>query len=254
MEPCHVQRPFARRDFIVTPYFPDERGMLRPVIPDRCSSKAPLGDSPPCELEVRHWRERKTGPQFALLVLRCCTHGVAFTLYPPGHVPYGRRPIVPVDPGGQPMRRVEDDSSERRLAWDATIVGAAIDAAGGEPWPRSSDDWTAAPGSWRTQGRYLWQLAEIFGLIGAQDSPLVGPLGVSALGQREARAAYLGASGYQARGRALCVIVRELARARCNLLDLILAAGWAAYRWGRALRWDVCAGQLGDVVPKARSP
>lgn len=253
MDSCHVLRPCARRDFIITPYFPDVMGMLRPVIPERCGKAAPDAPSP-CELEVRHWRARKTGPQFALLVLKCCTHGVAFTLYPPGHVPYGRCAVVPVDPEGRPMRRVEDGSPAAGLAWDATIARAALDAARGEPWPRSKGDWTGAVGSWRTQGRYLGQLAEILGLVGAQDSPLVGPLGVSALGHREATTAYLGATGYQERGRALCMIVEELASARCDLLEMILAAGWAAGRWGQVRRWDARAGQLRDVVPKARSP
>jgi hypothetical protein len=253
MDSCHILRPCARRDFIITSYFPDEMGVLRPVMPDRCS-KALLGDSPPCDLEVRHWRERKTGPRFALLVVKCHTHGFAFTLYPPGHVPYGRCAIAPVDPEGWPMHRVEDGSPERALAWDASIVRAALDAARGEPWPRSNGDWTGAVGSWRTQGRYLGQLAEILGLVGAQDSPLVGPLGVSALSQREATTAYVGATGYRERGRALCMIVGELASARCDLLELILAAGWESGLWGRPLRWDARAGQLREVVPKARSP
>lgn len=253
MDSCHVLRPCARRDFIITPYFPDEMGMLRPVMPDRCS-KALLGDSPPCELEVRHWRDRKTGPQFALLVLKCHTHGVAFTLYPPGHVPYGRCAIAPVDPEGWPMHRVEDGSSEPALAWDSSIVGAALDAARGEPWPRSNGDWTGAAGSWRTQGRHIAQFAEILGLTGVADSPVVGPLGVSALGQREAVAAYREATGYQTRGRAVSIILGELASVPCDLLDLILAAGFAAGRWGRPRRWQARGGQLRDVVPRARSP
>jgi hypothetical protein len=254
MDSCHNLRPRARRNFIITPYLPDATGTLRPLIPDRCNDLR-VDASTPCDLRAHHWRDRKTGPRFALLIVECRTHGAAFTLYPPGQVPYGRCPIVPVDLEGRALRRVDEDgSSEPGLAWDSTIARAALDAARGEPWPRSGDDWTGAAGSWRTQGRYLGQLAEIFGLIAAREQPLVGPLGVSALGHREAAATYLGAKGYQARGRAVWIIVDELQDARCDLLDLILAGGFAAGRWGQPRRWDVRTGQQRIVVPRARSP
>jgi hypothetical protein len=253
MDSCHTFRPRARRNFIIAPYLPDETGTLRPLIPDRCNDVG-AGGSSPCDLRAHDWRDRKTGPQFPVLVLECRTHGCAFTLYPPGHVPYGRRAIAPVDLEGRPLRQVDEGSLERGLAWEVTIVGAALDACSGEPWPRCKDDWTGAVGSWRTQGRYLGQLAEIFGLIGARDRPLVGPLGITALGHREATATYVGAKGYQARGRAVRMIVGELQDARCDLLDLILAAGLAAGRWGQASRLDVGTGRLRIVVPRARSP
>jgi len=253
MDSCHNLRPRARREFIITPYLPDEIGKLRPLIPDRCNDLR-VDASTPCDLRSHHWRDRKTGPRFALLIVECRTHGAAFTLYPPGQVPYGRCPIVPVDLEGRALRRVDDGSSEPGLAWDDTIVRAALDAARGEPWPRSKDDWRGAAGSWRTQGRYLAQFAQVFGLIGAHDAPLVGPLGISALGHREATATYIEAKGYQSRGRALWMVVQELHDARCDLLDLILAAGLAARRWGQPHRWDERTGELRIVVPRARSP
>lgn len=253
MASCHIRTPHARPRFIITPYLADLQGRMRPDIPDKCAAASAGAGA--CDLEAHHWRDRKTGPQFPLLVVECRTHGYAFTLYPPSHVPYGRCPIVPVDLEGRALRCVEDGSLQPSLAWDSTIVRAAMDAARGEPWPRSGDDWADAVGSWRTQGRYLGQLAEIFGLIAAHDQPMVvGPLGVSALGHREATALYLGAKGYQARGRAIWMIVAELQDARCDLLDLVLAAGCAARRWGCALRWDGCARQLRAVVPQARPP
>lgn len=251
MDSCHTIRPHARRDFIITPYLPDGAGTLRPLIPDRCM-KAQGDDTSRCALAPNHWRDRKTGPQFPLLIVKCGTHGRAFTLYPPGHVPHGRRAIAPVDLEGQALRRADEGSSQQDLAWEETIVRAAQDAARGEPWPRSGG--VSAEGSWRTQGRHLAQLAGILGLTGAGDTVHVGPLGVSALGQREATAAYQVATGYQTRGQAVCLVVAELAEARCNLLDLILAAGFSAGCWGQAHRWDAGARQLWAVVPRARSP
>lgn len=43
---------------------------------------------------MNHWRNRETGPRISLAVVQCRTHQVSFTLYPPGHVPYGRKAIV----------------------------------------------------------------------------------------------------------------------------------------------------------------
>jgi hypothetical protein len=57
------------------------------------------GDAP-CHLWVDHQRARKTGPCFQLTVVHCGLHRRAFTLYPPGHVPYGRIVVAPVSSGG----------------------------------------------------------------------------------------------------------------------------------------------------------
>ncbi|MBW2735461.1 MAG: hypothetical protein JRH20_24010 [Deltaproteobacteria bacterium] len=217
-------------------------------MPDRCNEAD--NESAPCKLRVQHWRERKTGPQFALLVVKCETHGVAFTLYPPGHVPYGRVAVAAVDREGRPLRR-GDDRTE--LAWEQTLFGAAVDGAGRIAWPRTGAA-DGSLGSWRTQGRYIAQAAELLGLTEIQEPVLVGPLGVSELGQREAAGAYGRATGYETRGLAICTIVQELELVDCDLLDMILFAGFAAGRWGRARRWDAREAQLRDVGPRARSP
>jgi hypothetical protein len=52
-------------------------------------------------LLVHHTRERKAGPQIQVTVAQCRTHRRAFTLYPLGHVPYGRLAVAPVTPDGQ---------------------------------------------------------------------------------------------------------------------------------------------------------
>lgn len=251
MDPCHGARSRAPLSFIITPYLPTEGGTLRPMVPDRCCRSE--ADGPPCHLLVHHWRDRKTGPEFPLLVLQCRTHGIAFTLYPPGHVPYGRCAVAPVDLEGQPLFGVDEEPCEATLAWEQTLFGAAQDAARRQAWPRRND---GAPqqGCWRTQGRRIAQLGQVLGLAGAGDSVMVGPLGISALGQREAEAAYGQAKGYEARGRAVSTIASELQSVPCDLLDLILAAGFVAGSWGRAYRWDTRTRQLRPVVPRARSP
>ena len=251
MDPCHGLRPRARTCFIITPYQADDSGVFRPLVPALC--RRAVNDAKPCELHVHHWRERKTGPEVPLLVMRCRTHGVAFTLYPPGHVPYGRCAVAPVNLQGEPLHVAGEQGREATLSWEQTIFGAAMDAASRQPWPRSNGG-SQQQGCWRTQGRRIALLGLVVGLDGADDSPMVGPLGVSALGQREARAAYARAKGYAARGRAVSTIAMELQSASCDVLDLILAAGFACGQWGCPLRWDARAARLQPVLPRARSP
>jgi hypothetical protein len=251
-------------------------------MPEQCIEGA-SGQGAQCVVRVHHRRERKTGPEHALVVAECLTHGAAFTLYPPGFVPYGRAAIVPVDGEGKLVRcgeptggvaegeppdeqagsdKSEDDADvdrgdeplTARLAWELTIFRAAQDGARGEPWPRAGAE-VGACGSWRTQGRRIVMAAELLGLVGQrQSSSLMGPLGISALAHQDASAAYHEAAGYQSRARAVVVPLAELERAGCHLLDPILAAGFAAGLWGRAWRWNAGRHQLCEIPAQARSP
>lgn len=248
MDPCHNRRPFARRAFITAAYRASPEGQLRPSMPEQCLEGAACEGSL-CRIRLHHWRPRKTGPEFPLLVVECETHGIAFTVYPLGHVPYGRAAVVPVEQQGQ-LLHAEDGAD----AWEQTIMGAAQDAAQGQAWPRVGGDSSSPVRSWRTQGRRIRQAAEILGLIGAQPSPLVGPFGVSALGHRECVAAFGEASGYQSRGAAVCMLIGELQSASWSQLDLILSAGFAAGQWGKPWRWDGASRRLGQVQARARSP
>ncbi len=81
------------------PYVTGEGERLRPVEGiERCPLAAVGGI---CKLERHSFRDRKTGPRFALRILYCATHGRHFTVYPPGHVPYGREAVAPVDERGR---------------------------------------------------------------------------------------------------------------------------------------------------------
>ncbi len=217
-------------------------------MPEQCLQGTAC-DGSCCRIRLHHWRSRKTGPEFPLLVVECETHGIAFTVYPLGHVPYGRAAVVPVDLEGQLLRAAEGAG-----AWEQTIMGAAQDAAEGRAWPRVGSDPSSPAGSWRTQGRRITQAAEILGLTGSQASPLVGPFGVSALGHRESIAAFGEATGYRSRGAAVCLLVGEVERASWSQLDLILLAGVAVGRWGKPWRWDGASRRLGQVEARARSP
>ncbi len=122
---CHDPQTVACRHFVITPYEPLGNQLL-PQLPDIC----PLGvkDGRACRLFTDHFRERKTGPKFALCVMRCRTHAIGFTLYPPGYTPWGRKPWVADGIVG----KAEDNTEWLRN----TYFEAALDAAQGVFWPR----------------------------------------------------------------------------------------------------------------------
>lgn len=273
MDFCHSPRPLARRSFVVTPYTVERDGEFVPTMPAECPAAGEAGDHGCCRICVQHWRLRKTGPGFPLVVAECCTHGVAFTLYPPGHVPYGRVAVAPVDSGGQllkapeaadetvedgPLEAADDERGSHRASppsWGTTLFGAARDAAGGLPWPRCK---SIGAGCWRTQGRWIVLGATILGLIGTphEGGAVANPdlLGVSELSRRDAAAAYAAAPGYRSRGRAVALPLADLERVGPLLLDWLLVAGFVVGRWGLPLRRDPHSGRLRRLVPRARDP
>jgi hypothetical protein len=123
---CHDPQTVARRHFVVTPYEQDGDQLL-PQLPDTCPVEAK--DGQPCRLYRDHFRARKTGPPFALCVMRCRTHEIGFTLYPPGYTPWGRKPWV----ADERLVTVDDDAAWLR---NNTYFEAALDAAQRIVWPR----------------------------------------------------------------------------------------------------------------------
>ncbi len=116
----------------------DPTGHLSPEVP----TVGPCGqyDAHPCRLYAHHDRPRKTGPCFPIRVMCCRTHGRCFTLYPPGHVPYGRQRLAPVAPDGNPL--VSAKGAER---FRGTLFEAALDAAEGQVWPHRYCDGSPLP-------------------------------------------------------------------------------------------------------------
>ena len=67
-------------------------GALRVVLPERCVF-AKAGQR--CSVFIDHHRDRKTGPGFPLAVVGCSRPPQGrHTLYPSGHIPYGRQAAV----------------------------------------------------------------------------------------------------------------------------------------------------------------
>lgn len=204
-----------------------------------------------------HYRRRTTGPCFPLAVLRCKTHGRGFTLYPPGHVPYGRRAIAPVAPDGSPVtieqagveegRQQPDDEQEQAalspaaLAFRGTVFDAALDAAAGCIWqrghlPGGSERW------WSSQGRWIDRALRLLGLAPDQSVSLRHEIAelllVDTLRLQELSSQLGGTVGYRRRGLAICQVLAALPVRSAFLAERLQNCGQRSGLWACPLRWD----------------
>jgi hypothetical protein len=194
-------------------------GVLRDV-PGQCPWRSADAD---CVISVHSLRERKSGPTHPLAICRCLTHDIAFTVYPPGFVPYARRTLLGGEPSTAPSFRE-----------------VAADAAAGQAWPR------AAPGGsdrwWSTQIRVVERL---FHAVGGRPD------------HHEAIAVAIGASltlltaahrdaGFRSRGQAALDVVEMLGT---EPLEKVLLAGFLTSAWGPAFHWQTEPPRLVAIVP-----
>ena len=227
VQACDQSKPV----FAVAPYEPDDTGSLRVVLPRRCvHAKA----AETCSLFIDHHRHRKTGPGFCLAVVGCSRHPLGrYTLYPPGHIPHGRQPVVPCSPSGPLLQ----DAATGAPMWQGTLLGAAIDSASGQRWPARSpsDDERRR----RTQGCRLSLVGKLFGVHPDLDARtrerIATRLQVPTLTLRDAARGW--ASSWQARGAAILTVVQSLP-IDASLLDRILTSGAVTDLWPIPQRWD----------------
>lgn len=191
-----------------------------------------------CRVGPDHWRQRKTGPRFALLVMRCRSHQLGFTLYPPGHVPYGRRSVAPVGADGQLLDPAADVEPVERFG--TTTFEAAIDLAAGRRWPRSwervRDDPTCPEHT--TQWRWIGRLARLVGIASVLDErtrhAVSSALGIATLlvcDQVRSTTDLATLAG------AVVALLRHLPQ-HPTVLDALLVSGAEGGLWGRPHRWD----------------
>ena len=236
-------------------YVPGSGSMLVPAVMPPSCVYASTGDAA-CVLLVHHRRERKAGPKVPVTVVRCRTHRRACTLYPLGHVPYGRLAVVPVALDGQVLFSTESEPTtgdRRPPAWRATQLGAAF-AALDDPTVKLTDRrW------WATQPpERLAHSATLLGVhprLPVPDADAIAfRLELPRLVLRQAADDYAHARGRAARGRVLVGVLDQLGGDAC-LLDRILAAGVCAGCWGTVTRWDrTSRGARGQVFPGRGAP
>ena len=215
----------------MAPYAADETGVLRVVLPERCVFAAATET---CSLFVDHYRPRKTGPGFPVAVVGCTHHPFGrYTLYPPGHIPYGRQALVPCSPSGPLL----SDPVTEQPVWETTLFAAATDAADGQRWPAHSPAHDVRRR--RTQGSWLDLTGTLLGVhpeLEARTRDLVATrLRVPTLSLRDA--SHRWATSWQTRGDAVQAVLQTLPLDG-SLLDRILAAGAVTALWPSPQRWD----------------
>jgi hypothetical protein len=246
MASSHV-RPRRASGFATARYIPDAEGVLRPqVLPTTCLARPGQAGEESCRIDLHHWRKRKTGPKFPLAVLCCWTHALAFTLYPPGHYPYGRHALAPLAPSGEVLR---DPDQPHQPAWQGTLFAAAVDASQGLPWPREVpgadepelSDQSLPEGHWNTQVRHIKEAASLLGLSPAADArlgeKLAARLEIEGLVLRDAQRDFAEARGYRARGCALRPII-DLMPPNPSLASRLLGCAAASGYCGPIIRWE----------------
>ena len=94
---------------------------------------------------------------------------MAFTLYPEGHVPHGREPVV--------RKSGEDSEFDPR----SSLLGAAVAASRGERWPEELIEDEEGPVQ-RTQRRRVQRFGSALGLDRSEvDSAVLAELGLDAV-------------------------------------------------------------------------
>jgi hypothetical protein len=232
-----------RRPFIVTPYRVEEEAFV-PAWPDACPF---AGLEERCSLTVNHWRERATGPEHPVLVLECKEHGHAFTVYPCGHVPYGRAAIAPVSEDGEVLGG--------QAPWRATALAAVLDAEKRELWPRDSP--AGDPRRRRTQSRGVAWAGALLGLDGGRSvealSRLAVLLGLPTQDLLDAARELPAAAGLVARGAVIAAVLARLPLGPC-VLDAVLRAGALAGLWGPPIRFEPVRGRRRFLFPPSGTP
>jgi hypothetical protein len=191
---------------------------------------------PPCDIAEHHLRPRKTGPCYPLTVIKCETHEIAFTLYPPGFAPYQRQPIFQLAPEGRAV--LHEETEESLPDFHGTLFQAALDAAQRQAWARNSDE--EVPDSWwSTQGRHIQLALQFLGLLRTTTDQvretIAAVLSVACLLLRDESPAI--DAGYQGKGRAVTTVLEALA-GRELLAIRLLFCGYVTGTWGRPWSWD----------------
>lgn len=249
-----------RLPFATTTYKADTDGVLRPDLPSRCVFAT---GAQTCSIFVDHYRLRKTGPCFPLAVVGCSAHPQGrYTLYPPGHFPYGREPVAPYSPSGELLL----DAATGQPLWETTLFAAAVDAAKGEWWPAESlwDD----PRRRRTQGSRLQLSGRLLGVHPQLDDGVRERIAtrLSVATMRLFTGARTWASSWKMRGAAIQAVLLAIP-IQASLLDRMLAAGAVSGLWAmrHPQRWDADRGTWviapserrehpGAAAPRGRSP
>lgn len=225
----------GNRVFVLTPYFTNADGQLTAEIPAICPKGHNDGES--CRITINHHRARKTGPCFPLTVVECHTHSLYFTLYPPGHVPYGRRPLtahVAVNGDKITYESTDIHNPENKLVgFENSLFDAALSACRSIIWPKESLTGSMDP-RFNTQLRQLDRASRLLGIHGTLDikqtEEIVEILNLPGQVVAENLSELMHQSTVKRQGLAICQMLTALPQT-LSLFERLADAGSTAALW-----------------------
>jgi hypothetical protein len=237
-------RASAARPFVSAVYHLVEGEKPIAELPAVCPY-ADLSEPFCCQVTAKYHRDRTTGPEFPLLVAHCKAHGHDFTIYPAGHVPYGRQAIAPLALDGSLLQHGDGEAHAGEPMWAGTVVEAAVDADRGRLWDKSSPSRDV----FRRRTQWLSLVANLLGLVtvdARSRERISEQLSLAALDVMDAARVYEGARGLHDRGRVIVGLLDHIP-VRRRFCDDLLVCGALIGRWGRPLWWEA-GGPLGGVL------
>ncbi len=218
--------------YVVVKYYPQEDGTFRPILPLEGPCR---GEGLQCVLGVKDWRERSTGPEFPLCVMCCKSHQVCFTLYPPGHVRYGRQPWVDLSPSGKVI------TPQRGPPFTGTYFQAAIDGDKGRAWPKESREGSQAP-RFETQRRHLARCCKLFSIDNETMMEIAAEvLRVAGMVLNQAQRWLKTRKGYRIMASCVTSVLKQLAPS-IQTFQGLASCGYYAGMWPPIQWWDELAG------------
>jgi hypothetical protein len=167
--------------------------------------------------------------------MRCAAHRKGFTIYPPGHVPYGQKPVAPVAPDGS---WIAGGSGAKRFA--GTCFDAALDAADDHLWPHASYEGNLDL-RFGTQLRHLDRLSQLLAIKPDIDQYVreeaANILSVPGQVLHDSTGLVQGQSGCRTLGTAICNVLETIAQTS-TLFERIAEAGAVATLWPVPYFWD----------------
>jgi len=238
---------WAVEPFVTAPYVADADGRMRPAVTVCECVKAKPGER--CDVVGHGFRRRKTGPEFPVATYHCREHRRYVTVYPMGHVPYGRVRMAPVDERGFPSgRTLEDNAEQLEERWCGSVWNAAVDAVRDKPWSREGTEIeTKEPARYGTQRRWLRRCACLVGLAGAVKQRVAerlrNLLAIDGLEHERLRHEFPSTDRLAQRARLIVAVVVEQPLGD-DLWWRWLAAGALGGAWGEARIFEPSVGRL----------
>jgi hypothetical protein len=180
--PCH-------RPFLCAAYLPDARNRLVPGSIRACPLSSLISGS--CRIVGKGWRERKSGPFQRLKLCLCRVHGLTFTIYPFGMMPYLRRSLID----------------------DPNLLSAVSDAAQDIRWPELASGDEVLGATLKTQRRHILLWCRLLSLLSELESDHLQAslrLGIANLHLREAFKKIMAGPSYVERARIVMSVLRLL--------------------------------------------